>query len=347
MKTRVSLRKVCAFTLVELLVVIAIIGILIGLLLPAVQAAREAARRMKCQNNLKQIGLAMQTYHDALATFPPGKVSDLRPAFDSGGDPILDAWSGEQVELDQANLFGWGALILPYIEAANVQDLVDFKSKVYDGDDTTGNVKAGQTLLAFYLCPSDKNRAPRQVSYYNLDKYNSAWGCYGLEEILKLAPSHYAGIVTEKISDFGKAVEADGFTLAHDELGVLLLTRSVAMNEITDGLSNTLMVTEAASYEQAEPATYDNGSWMMGTNVFRKTTAPINYRPRCSHFESGTLDFTCAECSRYQYETRSRHPGGAHALRCDGSVTFLSEQMGLNVLAAAMTRDRGETVTLP
>lgn len=342
MKTSVSVRKAYAFTLVELLVVIAVIGILIGLLLPAVQAAREAARRMKCQNNLRQIGLAMHTYHDALNTFPPGKVSDLQPAFDTGGSPILDTWTGEQVWLDRANLFGWGALILPFIEAANVQDLVDFNQKAYSGDDTAGNIRAGQTLLPFYLCPSDKNRAPRQLSYYNLDKYNSDWGCYGLEEILKLAPSHYAGIVTEKISDYGQQTLADGFTLAHDELGVLLLTRSVGMNEITDGLSNTLMITEAASYENAEPAAYDNGSWMMGTNVFRKTAAAINYRPRCTHFKSGTLDFSCAECSRYQYETRSRHPGGAYALRCDGSVVFLSEQMEMNVLAAAITRARSD-----
>src|SRR5574344_2087970 len=87
------------FTLVELLVVIAIIGILIGLLLPAVQAAREAARRMSCSNNIRQIGLAMHNYHDALKTFPPGKITDPQADFS-----------------DKGNYFGWAALLLPFCE---------------------------------------------------------------------------------------------------------------------------------------------------------------------------------------------------------------------------------------
>ena len=312
-------KKIGAFTLVELLVVIAIIGILIGLLLPAVQAAREAARRMSCQNNLKQIGLAFHNYHDTLSTFPPGKISDIQ----SDGS-------------DRGNYFGWGGLILPFIEAKNVQDLVDFKEKVYNEPNKT----AGKTLLKFYLCPSDKDREIREIPYYNPDVLDeNGWSKL---EMIELAPSHYAGIVTEKISDYGRETLADGWTLAHDELGVILLTRSVGMNEILDGLSNTLMITEASSYENSSPKTYDNGSWIMGTNVFRKTTAPVNYRPKCAHFDSGTLDFSCSQCSAYQYETRSRHPGGAHALACDGSVRFLSENMEMKTLASAMTRNRGD-----
>jgi prepilin-type N-terminal cleavage/methylation domain-containing protein len=84
-------RSTAGFTLVELLVVIAIIGILIALLLPAVQAAREAARRMQCTNNLKQIALAMHTYHDALRSFPLGSSRE-------------------------ANGFTWYSFILPYID---------------------------------------------------------------------------------------------------------------------------------------------------------------------------------------------------------------------------------------
>src|SRR5438552_310335 len=85
------------FTLVELLVVIAIIGILVALLLPAVQAAREAGRRTQCQNNLKQIGLALHNYHDTLKTLPSGFVASA--AYPS-----------------TANGWGWSALILPYVE---------------------------------------------------------------------------------------------------------------------------------------------------------------------------------------------------------------------------------------
>ena len=314
------------FTLVELLVVIAIIGILMGLLLPAVQAARETARRMKCQNNLKQIGLAFHSYHESLGTFPPGKVSD----------PNADG-------TDNANLFGWGALILPYCEAAHVQSLVDFNEKAY----SEKNQKAGQARLPFYLCPTDGDRDVRQVDFYNPDHY---WA----QETLELAPTHYAGIVTEQISEYGKETGSDGYTLLHDELGVLLLTKSVRISQIRDGLSNTILCGEASSYESGSPKTYDNGSWLMGTNLFRKNAKPINFRPHCKHFEKGSwywLDpdwdysSTC-ECSYYQYDFRSKHPGGANAAFCDGSVHFLAEETNMDALAAAITRARGEAPRL-
>ncbi|MDO4586635.1 MAG: DUF1559 domain-containing protein [Planctomycetia bacterium] len=312
-KTPVKLAHFKAFTLVELLVVIAIIGILIGLLLPAVQAAREAARRMSCSNNLRQIGLAMHIYHDAMQTFPPGKISD--------------------VQTDGANIgnyFGWGALILPFCEQQNVQNLVDFKQKVY----TEQNVIAGASLLSIYLCPSDSDRQIRKVDYYNPDH---SWNI----EQLELAPSHYGGIITEKISDFGSAT-SDGWTLIHDELGVILETRAVSIAEIKDGTSNTIMIAEASSYEKGNPKTYDNGSWIIGTNIFRKTTAPVNYKPKCSHFSAGTFDWGCSQCSQYQYEIRSQHPGGAFALACDGSVHFLAETIDMSLLAALITRSGNE-----
>ncbi|MBQ6159181.1 MAG: DUF1559 domain-containing protein [Thermoguttaceae bacterium] len=313
-----SRRSRCGFTLVELLVVIAIIGILIGLLLPAVQAAREAARRMKCASNLKQIGIAMHAYHSALETFPPGKISDIQP----------DGYT------DKGNLFGWGALILPFCEAAQVQDLCDFNKKAYEEE----NLKAGQTILPIYICPTDRDRQVREVEYYNPDR---GWAL----EKLELAPTHYAGVITEKISEKGKETEEDGYTLKNDNRGVMLETRAISASDIRDGLSNTLMLAEASSYETATPKTYDNGSWLMGTNIFRKNDREINFRPGCECFQKGTWwwnpdgsgDSNC-DCSNYQYDFRSQHPGGAHALICDGSVRFLSAQMNMNELAALITR---------
>ena len=323
-----SRRSRCGFTLVELLVVIAIIGILIGLLLPAVQAAREAARRMKCASNLKQIGIAMHAYHTALETFPPGKISDQYVGSDG-------------YTYDKGTLFGWGALILPFCEAARVQDLCDFDKKAYEEE----NLKAGQTVLPIYICPTDSDREVREVEFFNPDK---EWDPdKGLDpEILKLAPSHYAGVITEKISERGKETKEDGYTLKNDNRGVMLESRAISASDIRDGLSNTLMLAEASSYETATPKTYDNGSWLMGTNIFRKNDREINFRPNCESFQKGTwcwkLGTSCDECSGYQYDFRSQHPGGAHALICDGSVRFLSAQMNLKELAALITRAAGD-----
>ena len=130
-----------AFTLVELLVVIAIIGVLVGLLLPAVQAARESARRTQCSNNLKQLGIAMQTYHDSRGHYPTGRY-----------------------RTDQVGI-AWSFRLLPFMEHENIFDALDEDKRV----DDPNNALAMRTAVATYFCPS-RRRPSADRNFDNNDQ---------------------------------------------------------------------------------------------------------------------------------------------------------------------------------
>ena len=198
------------FTLVELLVVFAIIGIMIALLLPAVQQAREAARRTSCKNNLKQIGLALQLYHDTWRTLPPGWLArDPATALaDPEGEP---GW-------------GWAARILSFLEQDPLfGQLVHLELPITD----PRNDRARAAVLSVYLCPTDSHN----------DKWVLEDEGSGVP-ITELPTSNYAGV-------FGTFdIENDP---GRGE-GVFFFQSRVRFADIRDGLSNTLMVGERSAY---------------------------------------------------------------------------------------------------
>ena len=323
-----------AFTLVELLDVIAIIGILIALLLPAVQAAREAARRMSCSNNLHQIGIAIHNYHDTQSCFPAGQISGTR--------------------LDSCTNFGWAALTLPYIEQSNLGALLNFNTTIIDGADANGvgvdgNAKLAATPIPPYLCPTDPDRAIIRCS-----DYMTSGAAYGVA--YERFPSHYSGICSERITTQGQAAGGEG------RLGTIIGANTkydsnwsavgfdpapkIGFQSITDGTSNTMVIAETSSYETIDPKVYGNGQWISGSNIFRKTTAPINYRPKCEHFNTST-PWMCDKCSAYMHEMRSWHTSGAYGLYGDASVHFVSETTDIMVVGYLCNKQDGQSFSAP
>lgn len=154
------------FTLVELLTVIGIIGLLVAILLPSVQMAREAARRMRCVNNLKQIGLAIHNYHDAHSHFPSGYMS----RFDSSGNDLGPGW-------------GWAAAILPELEQSVLFDYIRYDRNIEDAT----NAAVRKVVLAAYLCPSDGAKRTWIAKQY--DTTGNV-----LQSICDVASSNYVGV---------------------------------------------------------------------------------------------------------------------------------------------------------
>jgi prepilin-type processing-associated H-X9-DG protein/prepilin-type N-terminal cleavage/methylation domain-containing protein len=151
-----------AFTLIELLVVIAIMAVLVGLLLPAVQKVREAAARSRCANNLHQIGVACQSYHDANSSFPPGYRA--MASYSDGASDTAPGWA-------------WSAYLLPYLEQGNLAGQIDFTRPI-------AGTAAAQAVLAVYLCPSD---SPPAAAFVVSDAFGAGLGLVG--------PSSYAACV--------------------------------------------------------------------------------------------------------------------------------------------------------
>jgi len=203
-----------AFTLVELLVVIAIIGILVALLLPAVQAAREAARRISCNNNMKQVGVALHNYHDTFRALPMGWLG-----LDPTGKPLSEGEPG----------WGWAARILPFIE----QSAVSLSFQASQPITAPANQQARQTFLPVYRCPSDVG-GDRQ---FDLRDENG-------NVLVRIAVANYVGMFgTTELEDCeGLPV---GITCRGN--GSFFHNSATRFSEFIDGLSGTLLVAERAS----------------------------------------------------------------------------------------------------
>jgi type II secretory pathway pseudopilin PulG len=294
-----------AFTLVELLVVITIIAILIALLLPAVQVAREAARRAQCANNLKQLGIALQHYHERWNRFPLG-----------ASHPDAGYWT----VISPSNHGSFLVALLPFLEQQALYDALTFATNT-DYYSMLGTRHAHEYSIPNFRCPSDDlsrtyEGNPLYWPYASstkgqnraLTNYAASMGsqCFGWPN------DDYHGNV------FGTGPIDHADTMNENQVSGVFghLAWAARISDITDGTSNTIALGEmlpSASWHARD-------GWMHVNALWNATTSPINDMYACPNNESdGSMCWSCEQAFR------SYHSGGAQFVFCDAATTFLSE----------------------
>jgi prepilin-type processing-associated H-X9-DG protein len=306
---------------VELLVVIAIVGALAALLLPAVQMAREAGRRTKCGSNLRQIGLALQNFHQAHGRFPPGRGGPLPKIF----SPL--------------------AYLLPYVEEGGLQSQIDLSmapttvfvaGNLFSGDP---NKPAASEIVAVLQCPSD-------IAYGRV-----AGSTFGA--------THYAGNAGSAAVD-GDIWSADGVFFGESRVRFRDLldgsSRTAAFSERTLGtgqaagaipphradlyileLSNAYTLDETSCGQTTTGGWYSarGAKWILGN--YGNTLYNHHYTPNPPQW-----DCMNQPQQKGYLSARSNHTGGVNVAFCDGSVRFVADSVEPAVWRAIATRETGE-----
>ena len=328
------------FTLVELLVVIAIIGILIALLLPAVQAAREAGRRAQCINNLKQIGIGLQNYHDIHKTFPAG-------GYAHGWGPSW--WVGHMAFMEQNNIF-------------NRFDFVSPNNGWTWTDMNNGRI-ADKTIISYMICPSSPLRPQGDPGTnggpalsITLPEYVGLSGGVSMPPLFNESRTNKAATCCTNVN-----------TGWMSSGGMLVPNQWIRMADATDGTSNVLIVGETSdmAWQLIGPGAprqreirggYPHG-WAMGVasggtgagygggggaeRSFNLTT--IWYQPGTNNYNLPGVDDNHGPNN----PLISAHPAGTCALATDGSARFISNTIELITMLRLVTRDDGVSTAIP
>jgi prepilin-type N-terminal cleavage/methylation domain-containing protein/prepilin-type processing-associated H-X9-DG protein len=330
------------FTLIELLVVMAIIGVLFALLLPAVQAAREAARRIRCLNNLKQLGLALQNYHSIHDGLPPGRIWIEGPFGCTKG-----SFTGCQDT-------PWFCLLLPHIEQQPLANAFNF-SLGTEGPllplplGYFANATVTANSIDIFQCPSDRTTSFQIPPDFNVNDEGDLSGpfltrgkyavCWGLAQWSQ-----------DPVVVSGRTVPFQASAFGHDG--------SLSFSSFTDGLSATIVATEILQGKGYDlrgviwSSVPGGGSYMTRytPNKFQdiygaSVHGDLLALPMFCVDEPPGLLCSGADADVYSYVgSRSRHPGGVNTVLGDGSVRFVKETVNPAVWVAVHTIRGGEVL---
>jgi prepilin-type N-terminal cleavage/methylation domain-containing protein/prepilin-type processing-associated H-X9-DG protein len=348
MSSSVSRRR-SAFTLIELLVVIAIIAILIGLLVPAVQKVRDAAARASCQNNLKQIGLAIHNYENVNKRLPPATSRIPDPNYWMHGPT-------------------WWVYILPYVE----------QSSVYNRTTFPGSVATSVNVTFWFGDTGAVNKAVYHGVTFPIMRCPASdlpeWNVINQPQYQAYEPT-YTAILG---SDRHPTTDTSARNGPVSDGGVLVLRTTakgaVRIGDITDGTSNTIMVGEQSDWANPRQPTpiYDDIRSSDSRGAFMGTSHVTQPRGRgsleqCKGDGTTNRGNNCHRCyntttivwpigrKQYQFASmgdqrcgtpiQSAHTGGANVLFADGSVQFLRDSLDVNTLKSLVDRNDGAVVS--
>ena len=308
MHIRAQKRRRRAFTLVELLAVLAVIAILLSIVLPAVQSARESARRVQCQNNLRQIGLALLNFESVHKAFP------------------ASGWTKPGIGNAAGSYLSWRVVCLDFTEQSSISSIYARSENWWH----TSNLAAGVHGVPTFLCPSTPRHPPAHMAIAKAPRP-------ALTLAQPLATADYEAVMGIRAS-----INSSRYN-AQNRFSVLFRDSRTRFAEIVDGSSNTTMVVESA----ARPWVYRRGQlrteipndqgigWIDSESAYTLDGASLDgAREGCG------LDFGCSAGvnARNDNEPYGFHIGGVYSLQADGHVTFVSQEVALPILAALCTR---------
>jgi prepilin-type N-terminal cleavage/methylation domain-containing protein len=303
-------QRIAGFTLVELLVVIAIIGVLVALLLPAVQSARESSRRTKCLNNLKQLGIALHSYHDTIGGFPPAYLEN---------NPLTD----------RAN---WITLILPYHEQGAVFLL-------YDPTTSTGggatNFKLNSANIPVMQCPSDVNAPPVEYPGQAIGPF--ALGNYLANNGLGPMVSEYRPALS---------VAAPGVFMVNSRTRMAEIADGTSNTLLVAECLNIPSPSGGQKYDWRGNLTYPEYCLFHWNNTPNSTSPDWLRDVLCVSIARAPCIATHTAYNNRKniVSARSLHPGGVQVLLADGSGRLVTNVVSLATWQALGSPNNGETI---